>query len=374
MTVLEARFTKQFPGGIAIQAELSCEMERFSLTVLYGPSGCGKTTILRCLAGLERPEQGTIRVDTETWLESDRAVCLSPQQRDVGYLFQEYALFPHLNVEQNIAFGLTRLSYAERRRYVSEFLDRFELQGLNRRFPNQISGGQRQRVALARVLARRPRLLLLDEPLAALDLQVRDQVRHELRSLLSEFSIPVVMVTHDRIEALTLADRLIVLRQGRILQSEAPDILYHQPRSPEVARMLGIENILPAVLVDRSAEHRKLLLGAEVIQSSGTIVGEVDSGSCTAGAEVTIVIHAVDVQLRRDSGFPPIVWNGHNRFSGRLKGTIYEGPLVRVMLDCGFPLISLVTRPDWEQLKVPVGQAIQIVIATSAIHVIANPA
>jgi molybdate transport system ATP-binding protein len=156
---LVAQFEKRFAGGFTIKADVAAPSDRFSLTVLFGPSGCGKTTILRCLAGLEQPESGRISLGDATWFDAQRRVSLSPQQRDIGFLFQEYALFPHLTVAENIGYSLTRVSVAERKQRVGEMLERFELVGLEERYPRQISGGQQQRVALARALVRRPRLL-----------------------------------------------------------------------------------------------------------------------------------------------------------------------------------------------------------------------
>ena len=219
---LLARFEKRFESGVAIAADLALPATGFTVTVLFGPSGCGKTTILRCLAGLERPGSGHIEFAGETWFDAEKGVCLAPQQRDIGFLFQEYALFPHLNVAENIGYSLINVSAAERRRCVEEMLQRFDLSGLGARYPRQISGGQQQRVALARSLARRPKLLLLDEPVSALDSDLREQVRKELRQQLAGFKVPVVLVTHDRQEAMSLADQVIILSQGRILRAGSP--------------------------------------------------------------------------------------------------------------------------------------------------------
>ena len=203
---LKASFVKRYPGGAVILGELqSNDLNRpqegrggQGVTVLFGPSGCGKTTVLRCLAGLERPEEGLIQFGEETWFDAQQGVCLSPQQRGIGLVFQDYALFPHLTVEGNVGYGLHRLSRGERRKQVGEMLDRFDLIQVARQHPRQLSGGQQQRVALARALVRRPRLLLLDEPLSALDNALREALRGELRHWLARCEIPVLLVTHDR--------------------------------------------------------------------------------------------------------------------------------------------------------------------------------
>ena len=216
---LFAQFETRYPSGATIHGELRLPIDQFSITVLFGPSGCGKTTILRCLAGLQRPARGVIRLGSETWFDADAKICRSPQERDIGFLFQEYALFPHLTVVQNIGFGLKHLTASPRQQRIEEMLSALNLHGLEARYPHQISGGQQQRVALARVLARRPRLLLLDEPLSAIDDSLRAQLRLELRRVLTEFGIPVVLVTHDPVEAQQLSHRVVVLSNGRVVKT-----------------------------------------------------------------------------------------------------------------------------------------------------------
>jgi molybdate transport system ATP-binding protein len=184
---------------------------RHSITVLFGPSGCGKTTVLRCLAGLERPEHGRIIFGDDVWFDSDTKTHLSPQKRGIGLVFQDYALFPHLSVAENIAYGLDALPKPERQTRVDEIIQRFGLDEQRHRRPRQISGGQQQRVALARALVTQPRLLLLDEPLSALDTGLRNELREDLRIQLKTLDIPVVLVTHDQAEAELLGAQIIMM-------------------------------------------------------------------------------------------------------------------------------------------------------------------
>ena len=207
---LVARFEKRFGPGISIDVDYTQSASGLHVTALFGPSGCGKTTLLRCLAGLTNPDRGIIEFQGKTWFSSERQIQLSPQRRDIGFLFQDYALFPHLSVADNIGFGLQNKSQFQRSKRVTEMIELFDLQGLEKRFPHQISGGQQQRVALARALARRPKLLLLDEPLSALDTGLREQLRGELRRVLVQLETPVIIVTHDRVEAIVLADQVAV--------------------------------------------------------------------------------------------------------------------------------------------------------------------
>src|SRR5258708_5764026 len=208
---LVADFEKRFPGGPLIQIQLRESVDDFSLTILFGPSGSGKTTALRCLASLERPDRAFIHFGGETWFDSERRILVSPQRRRIGYLFQDYALFPHLTIAQTIRYGLRRVGKTERLRRVAEIMDLLGLHGLENRYPQQVSGGQQQRAALARGLVCRPRLLLLDEPLSALDVPTRGELRRQLRQWLGELRVPGVLVTHDPIEARALGDRFVVL-------------------------------------------------------------------------------------------------------------------------------------------------------------------
>ncbi len=229
VTGLSARFERRFSGGVSVRAEMELPAGEAAVTVLFGPSGAGKTTILRCLAGLDRPDAGTIRFGAETWFDGEQGVFVPPQARRVGVLFQEYALFPHLTAAGNVAYGLSRVPREERRRRTDELLELVGMASLASAFPAALSGGQKQRVALARSLAPRPRLLLLDEPLSALDTPTREALRGELRSFLGSLDVPSLVVTHDRVEALALGDRVAVVVDGAIRQVGPVDEVFSRP-------------------------------------------------------------------------------------------------------------------------------------------------
>jgi sulfate transport system ATP-binding protein len=249
--------TKRFGRFVALD-RVNVEVPAGALVALLGPSGSGKTTLLRIIAGLEAPDAGTIE------LLGEDVTGQGVRERRVGFVFQHYALFRHLTAFENVAFGLrvrpkaTRPPESKLRARVHDLLSLVRLDGLADRYPNQLSGGQRQRVALARALAIEPRVLLLDEPFGALDARVRQELRQELRRLHDELGVTGVLVTHDQEEALEVADRIVVLNQGRVEQAGAPDELYDRPASPFVVRFFGEANQLAA----RRLGERLVLLGA----------------------------------------------------------------------------------------------------------------
>lgn len=233
-------------GPIPLQAEFACQSGE--LLALVGPSGSGKTTLLRAIAGLYQPAKGVICCGETCWFNAQRKHSLRPQQRRVGFVFQDYALFPHLNARDNIAIPLRHLPRPAQAHRAEEWLARVKLEGLGGRFPHQLSGGQRQRVALARALAREPEVLLLDEPFSAVDQVTRRRLQRELVLLRQQIAIPIVLVTHDLNEAAALADTLCVLHNGTTLQSGPPEALFRRPASPGVARLLDRHNLFRATL------------------------------------------------------------------------------------------------------------------------------
>lgn len=237
------RVTRQFSRRTQpAVCEVSLSLQAGDLLALLGPSGCGKTTLLRSIAGFEQPQSGTI--DIAQRRVSGDGHWVPPEQRNVGMVFQDYALFPHLTVSQNVAFGLDRSSKAAKQ--VKDALALVNLTGMENRYPHQLSGGQQQRVALARALAPRPALILLDEPLSNLDAQVRLRLRHEVRAILKAAGASAIFVTHDREEALSIADRVAVMCNGYLEQIATPEYLYQQPASRFVAEFVTQANLIPA--------------------------------------------------------------------------------------------------------------------------------
>ena len=240
MGIRVANVTKRF-GSFRAVDDVSVDVESGSLVALLGPSGSGKSTLLRLIAGLEQADDGRI------WITGEEATDRSVQDRQVGFVFQHFALFKHRTVRQNVAFGLELRKWKREaiKRRVDELLDLVQLKGYGSRFPSQLSGGQRQRVALARALAVQPRVLLLDEPFSALDAKVRKELRAWLRNLHDEMHVTTVIVTHDQEEAMEVADRIVVMNEGRIEQIGTPAEIYDHPATPFVMGFVGAVNVLP---------------------------------------------------------------------------------------------------------------------------------
>lgn len=267
-------------AGSPVFENIDCQIERGEFVTLLGPSGCGKSTLLRCIAGLTPVDSGHILLDGHD------IVPLSPQKRGIGMVFQSYALFPNMTVEQNVAFGLRmqKVKAEESQARVREVLDLVELGSFAGRYPHQLSGGQCQRVALARSLVTRPRLLLLDEPLSALDARIRKHLREQIRAIQRELGLTTIFVTHDQEEALTMSDRIVLMNQGRIVQSGDAETLYTAPVDLFAAGFIGNYNLLDADTASRLLQRpvaSRLAIRPESITLgvNGELDGEVRSHS-----------------------------------------------------------------------------------------------
>ncbi len=250
MTELTVNNVQKWLGNLQILKGASFTAQRGSIVALLGASGSGKTTLLRCIAGLEQPEIGTIRIGDRMVLDSDKGIALPPEQRNIGLVFQSYALWPHRTVQDNVGYGLKLrgIDRGEMGRRIQMILDRMGLGHLAERFPDQLSGGQQQRVAICRALIYEPRVLLLDEPLSNLDAKLREEARYWIRKLILDLEICAILVTHDQTEALAAADHILLLKDGRIVQEGAPRDIYSNPTSFYAADFLGANNIARGML------------------------------------------------------------------------------------------------------------------------------
>lgn len=317
-------------GGVAAVDGLSLDIRAGEFFALLGPSGCGKTTLLRLLAGFERPDAGRILLDGRD------LAATPPHRRPVNMMFQSYALFPHLTVAGNVAFGLRQdgMARADIAARVDEMLALTRLEGLGKRRPDQLSGGQRQRVALARSLAKRPRVLLLDEPMAALDKKLREETQFELMELRARLGMTFVIVTHDQAEAMTVAHRIAVMDRGRIVQAATPAEIYEQPRSRWVAAFVGDVNLIDGRVVEARA-------GEAVIEDRAGRRYRA-AADVAKGAEVAIAVRPEKVRLQ--AGFLP--GDAANTMRGRICDVGYLGGLsiYKVRLDDGVTVKAAVAN------------------------------
>jgi molybdate transport system ATP-binding protein len=293
-TATTSALTVRLTGAGPIPLDLAFETRGNELIALVGPSGSGKTTMLRAIAGLVPSASGEIRCGGELWLDSDAGLRLSPQARRVGFVFQDYALFPHLSARETVAIAMADGTAAEKIARADDWLVKVNLDGLGDRRPSQLSGGQQQRVALARALAREPRVLLLDEPFSAVDKMTRDRLKHELARLRAQLSCPILLVTHDLDEALALADRIGVLHRGRLLQLGAADDVLVRPASPTVARLMGQTNIFTGTVTTPATSNAR----GKLAWAGGTL--EVAAtGQAAAGTSVTWMMPSDAIVLHR---------------------------------------------------------------------------
>ncbi len=331
---------KQFPnpGGGLVNAvdHVTLRIEDGEFFSLLGPSGCGKTTTLRILAGFERPTSGEIRI-------KGRLVnTVPPYARPVNMVFQNYALFPHMTVFQNVAFGLEmeRLPKAEIARRVEQALALVRMSGMEARHPAQLSGGQQQRIALARALVKRPSVLLLDEPLGALDLKLRKQMQLELKALQQQVGITFVYVTHDQEEALTMSDRIAVMNQGKVLQIGPPAEIYERPNCRFVADFIGETNFVEGTLAGAGPGPNWVVV--DVAGERMQVVG-LAQGELRAGQRVTVSVRPEKIRLHTT---PPQVTL--NCFAGRVQDIAYIGSDTRVVVRLSPSLVLSV----WEQNRI----------------------
>lgn len=323
------KVSKLFDGQKAVD-DLDFSIARGEFFSLLGPSGCGKTTTLRLIAGFEQPDQGAVYIDGAD------VSGVPPFRRNVNTVFQSYALFPHLNVFENVAFGLRRrgVSDSEIKTEVMRSLALVRLEGYEKRRVQQLSGGQQQRVALARALVNKPSVLLLDEPMAALDSQLKREMRHELKALQRQLGITFVLVTHDQEEALTMSDRVAVLSEGRMQQVSPPEQLYRRPENRFVAEFIGRANFLPV----------------EVKDSALTFLGRPLAGEPPpCGRDQYWMLRPESLHL----GEPR---EGDNVVSGTIIDSTFVGPIIRHRVDLGDGHVLLVEEPSNKKAAVPSGQ------------------
>jgi ABC-type sugar transport system ATPase subunit len=342
-------------GKFALRS-VNLEVSSGDYFVLLGPTGSGKTLLLETIAGLRTPTSG------EIWIDDQNVTDLAPEHRRVGFMYQDYLLFPHLTVRRNIAFGLHRQAANETDQRVAQVSRLLKIDGLLDRRVAGLSGGEKQRIALARALAPQPRVLLLDEPLAALDPQTRQQVRRELLSLHNELKMTTLHVTHDFEEALALADRLAVMNEGEIVQAGEPDAVFRRPASPFLARFLGVENVFRGWIVRRVGGQASDGKSFNAIFESGPMKLSVVA-ECEGSARVAIRPEEITVSKE------PLHSSALNNLPGIVKNVEKSGPLVRLTIEAIQPFIAVLTVQSFDALDIAAGAKIWISFKAAAIQV-----
>jgi putative spermidine/putrescine transport system ATP-binding protein len=342
--------SKKF-GSVTAVEDVNLAFTEGEMICFLGPSGCGKTTLLRMIAGLETPTTGSISMNGRDLTH------VPVHQRDIGMVFQSFALFPHLTVGENITYSMRIRGHSrsEREDRARELLDMMHLPGMTDRRISQLSGGQRQRVAIARALALNPQVFLLDEPMSALDANLREAMQIELRKLQQELGITTVVVTHDQTEAMTMADTIVVMGRAKVLQSGTPMQIYKSPVDRFVANFIGTSNLLPARMTDADTAQ----VGDATLQIGTNAQGFI------AGDEVVLMTRPEAVFVRpADGAAPP------NAVKGRVTFVRDIGATIEILVDCdGHEVISVLTPKDWPDVKI--GQDVHVEMPKDACSVLA---
>ncbi len=330
---------------------------RGRVTAVFGPSGAGKTSLLDLIAGLRVARSAFVRLDDCVLTDTTKKFSVATHRRGIGYVPQDLALFPHLSVRQNLFYGRKSREAAGPLFSFEHVMKVLEIESLISRGVTELSGGEKQRVALARALLASPRLLLLDEPLASLDVPLKEKIIPYLGRVRDEFKIPMLCVTHDRFVALTLADEIVVLMGGKIMQAGPVADVFNRPANAEVARFAGVETLQPGQITGANEGLATVTINRVTLTALAPT---------TPARAVFVCIRGEDVVLQRDTAVSSV----RNRLPARIISFRPEGALVRVELDAGFPLFALVTRPACAELELREGETIIALIKTPAIHLV----
>ena len=347
-------------GGF--QLDVAFELEK-GITILFGPSGAGKTTLLDCIAGLADPDQGRILAGGRVLFDSEQGINLDASQRRTGYVLQDLALFPHLTVEANVSYGLGGLKVEDRKQRVAGALESLGIPELRTRRPAELSGGERQRVALARALVTQPTVLLLDEPLAALDMPVRMKIAEDLRRSIQALPIPVLYVTHNRDEVFMLGERMLMLERGKIIAEGTPHQVMSAPRSETVAQLAGFENVFDAEVTSIHEERGTMMcrLGEGKIELETPLV------RAEVGSKLREGISAGDVLLATSA---PVGLSARNILPGKLASLWQRDMIVAARVDCGVEMSVHLTLAARDSLELAPGKEVWLIVKTHSCHLL----
>ena len=361
---LLAQIRKRFANsGADFELEVAFALPP-GITILFGPSGAGKTTLLDCIAGLTVPDSGRIVMENQNFFDSAHGTNLAVRRRRIGYVFQELALFPHLSVKRNIEYGLTGLGAGERNRRSHAILESFRISHLRARRPGEISGGERQRVALARALVTDPCLLLLDEPLAALDAATKSKLVEDLRAWNQVHRIPIIYVTHSREEVFALGERVLVLENGRIITQGTPHEVMTAPRQETVAQLAGFENIFDATVV--AAHESRGTMTCRLASSKVEL--ETPLVRAAVGSTLRVGIRAGDILL---ATVQPTGLSARNVIPGQVISLVQRDVIVVAKVDCGVEAEVHLTLAARDSLALQPGRKVWLVVKTHSCHLMA---
>jgi molybdate transport system ATP-binding protein len=360
---LDARFRKRFA---AQSQDFVLEVEFHAapgFTILFGPSGAGKTSLLDCVAGLVQPDTGRIAIASRTLFNAEQNINLPVAKRRVGYVFQTLALFPHLTVEHNVQYGLAHLPAAERTSQSSAILQAFRIAHLAQRYPKEISGGESQRTALARTLVTDPAVLLLDEPLAALDTATKSKIIDDLRQWNQAHRIPILYVTHSREEVFALGERVIVFEAGRIVAEGTPHEVMAAPMQETIAQLVGFENVFDAVV--ESVHPSRGTMSCLIPGDGGPVLLETPLVRGGVGAQLRIGIRAGDILL---ASYAPVGLSARNIIPGRITSLEQRDVMVVARVKCRIEMEVHLTLAARDSLQLAPGQEVWLVIKTHSCH------
>jgi len=362
---LHVRVRKQFPA-LTLDVDFGVTP---GITILFGASGAGKTTLLDCIAGLSIPDSGRITIGDLVLFDCERNINVPARERHTGYVFQDLALFPHLTVQSNVVYGISRVHKHEREQRVTKILESLEIVTLRNRRPAQLSGGERQRVALARALVTEPCILLLDEPLAALDLPVRMKIAEDLRRSVQNLPIPVLYVTHSRDEVFMLGEKLLVLEKGKVIAHGTPHEVLSAPRGETVAQLAGFENIFDAQVVSIHEDRGTMTcrVGSPRFESAQV---ELETPLVRAGenSRMRVGISAGDILLATSA---PVGLSARNILPGRVLSLFQRDAIVVARVDCGIELSVHLTLGARDSLALAPGSQVWVVVKTHSCHLLA---
>lgn len=332
-------------------------------TVLFGPSGAGKSTLLDCIAGLLRPDSGSIKLGPEIFFDAGSRISLAPQKRGVGYVFQSLALFPHLSVEENVVYGLAGLADAERKERMERGFASFHIQDLRARKPGELSGGEKQRVALARSVVTQPRLLLLDEPLTGLDAGLRQAILADLRAWNAANRVPILYVTHNREEVDAIGERVVAMVDGHVRESGVPRSVLDAPRTVALAKAAGFENLLRGRVLEQRPTDGVMRVALEADHCEL----EVPLGHAAPGEEVHVAVRGGDILVAAER---PHGLSARNILEGMVESMEPRGTLVVLRVNAGVEFTVHVTPGAVRSLKLAPGLAVWLVVKTHSCHLV----